>query len=1106
MASLFDGLQTQASEPPNPTSEPTSNGDDIFGSLSVGGSAGSTGPSSAFSFLNSGSPPEEASSPTADAPASASGGDSIFGFLNRVDAAPQPATEESSPGLSRLAEPAPAPAPSAFGAGSAFSFVSGGSQSSTAELAAPAPTGDLTGILDTPSAADTGPRKKTRKALLPGHASRSQETAPPPPPAEALQPDGVATPGHVNGEDGGGAIPAAPSLPTATAKPMPPPEPEPVASTTFAPSKPKPPPPPPEPDEKALERQALPESRPVHNEPAEVVRPRMSLDAMSMGSSAETSPTPSSFQPPARSAVTETKPAVAVSPQKPPPPPEPPLSPSQKLQKVFNIGGIRQWTDERAAELEKEQRSLLEQKATCLSSSQRTTDNIAALRNRLETTEADQNNLCDNEQFEEAGALDSTIQELKDMISQQLEEVSVGARQMETLNKSLLSLTRERAALTNQALEKIQDLAKESEEAWASMFERSKRRLASEEARIESERKRMGLAQSHIDKDSENLKIEWQQVTEAIDQQTTEHVGEREKASTEREALDQEIQELQRLLEKKLEQRKSLTEVVDSCDIRIASIRSKFEKQLTRLEGKKRRLEEGQREVEADAQQVAQMDSELNKESEALREQEVQQKRQQRDLNAGSRALRKQRRFIDRNIQVRVVWQQLLEPHQDALNQARQSWETVTQKCVELSAGSANQEAEAAKLRSQIDASVQALPGLEAEKKLAVASRSFKEAGRLTEEIRRREEEKKTFESQLESLQAGLASAREALATCRQGEQDAQAELLRTEESCAVEELRVLRHQVRGLEELCKRPALDSSDRRLYEQEICVAQRQQEHLSKKYSIVLDSLDEFSPETLASLEEGVCTEESAGDEDDDVEEIESDKVSMPNGVSGSLAAGSPAASGADISPLSASEAEAAKVILDPEEIQRRIDELTTQVADSKAKETALESQIEDACREENFELAEELEEQRKGLTTAVEESEKELMKLKASLGEVLEANSKDAPQKEQEEEGANEEGAKEEKAEEEAKEEEGAQDADEIEHVSPADEEISHETAETGEDQKVDATQTGVAEQNGETEKEEPVSGAEKEEPVSGSEKVEVEMEAEGQANTPVSED
>ena len=93
--------------------------------------------------------------------------------------------------------------------------------------------------------------------------------------------------------------------------------------------------------------------------------------------------------------------------------------------------------------------------------------------------------------------------------------------------------------------------------------------------------------------------------------------------------------------------------------------------------------------------------------------------------------------FLNEVICHRVAWQKLMAPHRELLSEARSAWEKATERLAALSQRSAVQEAEASRLRSQIEGQQQILPSLEAEKKLAVSSRSFKEAGRLTEEIRR---------------------------------------------------------------------------------------------------------------------------------------------------------------------------------------------------------------------------------------------------------------------------------------------------------------------------------------------------------------------------------
>lgn len=528
----------------------------------------------------------------------------------------------------------------------------------------------------------------------------------------------------------------------------------------------------------------------------------------------------------------------------------------------------------------------------------------------------------------------------------------------------------------------------------------------------------MDLSRSHIEKDSANLQEEMQQVKEAIDQQTTDHVQERERAAEQRALVDAEIEELQRSLEKKLEQRKVLTEVVDSCDIRVACIRSKFEKQLGRLEGKQRRLEEAEREVAQDTAQVEQMAAELERDREACLDAVVQRKRQIADVRRESRRLRRLRRFLSRTARARLLWQRLLEPHRASLAEVRERWERATREVAELSARSAAQEAEAAKLRCQIDAIGQALPALEAEKKLAVASRSFKEAGRLTEDIRRREDDRKAFEAQLESLQGALASAREALAACRQAEEGSQAELLGAEERCAKEELRVLRRQVNDLEALRGSAELRDSDRRLLEQEVGVLQLSREHLSSKYGISLDSLSEISEEDLAACQDADRNgEDSASEADEPTDEEDADargfcESAPAAAVSAALAPAAAAAAAAPAPPPAEEPEVNVAVALPPppaepaetaprvrparlaEEVLQRRTVIAALVEECQAREQAIDAEIEVAVEANDFDRAEDLEETRKQVALKAEAARYELLALDAEL-EALGAPPEDA---------------------------------------------------------------------------------------------------------------
>merc|ERR1719356_1940734 len=115
----------------------------------------------------------------------------------------------------------------------------------------------------------------------------------------------------------------------------------------------------------------------------------------------------------------------------------------EELERAFNVDGVRMWLSARTIASTEDQKGILEQQVDCLNEGRNRSVEIEELRRRLSKTEVEQNALCDSEQFEEAGALDITIQELKDAITRQLEEVSAADRQMEGLAQTLLMLIRD---------------------------------------------------------------------------------------------------------------------------------------------------------------------------------------------------------------------------------------------------------------------------------------------------------------------------------------------------------------------------------------------------------------------------------------------------------------------------------------------------------------------------------------------------------------------------------------------------------------------------------------------------------------------------------------
>ena len=107
------------------------------------------------------------------------------------------------------------------------------------------------------------------------------------------------------------------------------------------------------------------------------------------------------------------------------------------------------------------------------------------------------------------------------------------------------------------------------------------------------------------------------------------------------------------------------------------------------------------------------------------------------------------------------------------LNQAMSSLEKASGGSLRLSESLETQEAQRDRHPSEIEAIKLEMLSLEVLKKLAVSSRSFKEAGRISEQMRAREEERRALEEQFKELQSSLLTSWQVLVAIRQVEEAA---------------------------------------------------------------------------------------------------------------------------------------------------------------------------------------------------------------------------------------------------------------------------------------------------------------------------------------------
>merc|ERR1712107_276955 len=121
----------------------------------------------------------------------------------------------------------------------------------------------------------------------------------------------------------------------------------------------------------------------------------------------------------------------------------------------------------------------------------------------------------------------------------------------------------------------------------------------------------------------------------------------------------------------------------------------------------------------------------------------------------------------------------------------------------------------------------------------------------------------KELEESLKLVEDLLAESRKELVEFREAEEKAQAELQSVESRCSVEELRVVRRQLRDLEKLRARPSAPSADSPLFEQEIKVLRQSHDHLVQKCGVE-------DPDSLEPIE---SAEEEPTDEEETIQDTE-----------------------------------------------------------------------------------------------------------------------------------------------------------------------------------------------------------------------------------------
>eukprot|EP01138_Halocafeteria_seosinensis_P013682 gb/GECG01013973.1/.p1 GENE.gb/GECG01013973.1/~~gb/GECG01013973.1/.p1 ORF type:complete len:1315 (+),score=362.44 gb/GECG01013973.1/:1-3945(+) len=228
----------------------------------------------------------------------------------------------------------------------------------------------------------------------------------------------------------------------------------------------------------------------------------------------------------------------------------------------------------------------------------KTDERIADLQKEVARTQKDVDQAVSAEEFENAEALNQTLESFK-------YELEDALQQQDQQTNRLVELEDERASLlddTSQALEKLVTKLSEGKSFAKSSLDQTKRTLEehrqSVKEKVDHERQQLNFKQARVERELNHIKEERSTVETAISEEGGAVERERDQVEQDMRKLSEEIKELERKLEQKRHQHEKAKGKYESLDKRVKDIRAGYAKQLERLQKREKEVENEQREYE----------------------------------------------------------------------------------------------------------------------------------------------------------------------------------------------------------------------------------------------------------------------------------------------------------------------------------------------------------------------------------------------------------------------------------------------------------------------------------------------------------------------------
>eukprot|EP00644_Phytophthora_capsici_P011632 jgi/Phyca11/19590/fgenesh1_pg.PHYCAscaffold_50_\ len=379
----------------------------------------------------------------------------------------------------------------------------------------------------------------------------------------------------------------------------------------------------------------------------------------------------------------------------------------------------------------------------------------------LRDVEAQQHHACEVEDFEKADALNATINSVRHCITLTESDVRKVDSELVAFVKAKEKAFANQLKSTRGTLRELEKFREDQESERTCVRNEYKLYESNQTEQLQFEAERIDTEMHHVSVSLENVIAEKSEIESTIEDQCSSEFAVQAQLIEEKQAVEDEVRELERKLKEKLERVQEIQSSIDKAQRDIDTVRGRYSRQLKRIADREEGIKKTKAEVESDGEHLEQQRLEFQEKL----------KRYADDISViGKRigAVKKEMRAASLLAHVLEVQetrreQSLIRKKQqtaelsslhDATAVAEQSFTMLSNQHEEL-------EKSMSIHRNAIASAEAMIPRLEQEKKAAAAQRNFKEAARISKDIKALEKDRSTAEEMVEVVEMELQDLKE---------------------------------------------------------------------------------------------------------------------------------------------------------------------------------------------------------------------------------------------------------------------------------------------------------------------------------------------------------